>query len=210
MKPIMGSFGNLFRSACFLLAFAVFAIATATNAEAASPIDNVVLLTHDRGAGVPYYLRRAEDATRAPLKSFVKRPRSSFAKAQPRAPKKKITRCFHYVKKYLLEEGLVNGWLPGRSAFHAAKILPQHGFKNTGLKPHNSNIGDVCVYRGGKHGHGHIEVLTKEGWWYGYGFNTNSVQGRRFIGCYNKKGKVPSALPVQPPAHEIAGETDET
>jgi hypothetical protein len=186
----------------------VLASGAVTEANAVAGLEtHVALTTHDRGAGVPYYLRRSEDASRSPLKSFSKRPTRSFKVGKVR-PAKKIRRCYHYVKKYLLEEGLVAEYLPGRSAKMAAKILPKHGFKSTGLKPQESNVGDICVYKGGAHGHGHIEVLTKEGWWYGYGFIPHPVPGRRFVSCFNKKGKVPSALPVQPPAHEIAGETE--
>jgi hypothetical protein len=102
------------------------------------------------------------------------------------AIRKKMTYCYRYVKLYLLEHGMVNEYLPGGSAYMAATILPKYGFKKTGRKPSNAIVNDVCVYKGGPSGHGHIEVKTSKGWYYGYGYKKNPIQNRTFIGCFHK------------------------
>lgn len=100
--------------------------------------------------------------------------------------RKKMTYCYRYVKLYLLDKGLVKSYLPGASAYMAASILPKHGFKKVSRKPSNAIVNDVCVYRGGPSGHGHIEVMTSKGWYYGYGYKQSPIKNRTFIGCFHK------------------------
>lgn len=101
---------------------------------------------------------------------------------------RKMTYCYRYVKKYLIKIGKVKSYMPGASAYMAAKTLPQYGFRRTGLSPAQSKINDVCVYRGGRGGNGHIEVRVKGGWYYGYGIKKNPITRKNhpFIGCYRK------------------------
>lgn len=103
---------------------------------------------------------------------------------------KKMTYCYRYVKQYLLQTGQVKVYLPGGSAHNAAAILPKHGFRKTGHTASSAQNGEVCVYRGGNGGNGHIEVKRNGKWWYGYGFKDHPITPRNhpFIGCY-KKGK---------------------
>lgn len=100
--------------------------------------------------------------------------------------RKKMTYCFRYVKRYLLSTGQVDTYLPGVSAYMAAKILPQHGFSKTGNTPQTAKEGEVCVYAGGPNGHGHIEVKRNGKWWYGYGFLDQPIKGRKFLACFTK------------------------
>ena len=100
--------------------------------------------------------------------------------------KKIILRCYARVKKFLLRHQLVSDYLPGGSAKLAKKHLVQHGFQQV-IGPRSAPVGSVCVYKGGWHGHGHIEV--KRGarcWWYGYGCKSEPVKSRQLIGCYHK------------------------
>lgn len=99
---------------------------------------------------------------------------------------KKMTYCYRYVKQYLLKTGQVKVYLPGESAYMAAKILPKHGFRNSGHSPSSAKNGEVCVYSGGPKGHGHIEVKRNGKWWYGYGFLDNPIRNRKFIACFVK------------------------
>lgn len=102
------------------------------------------------------------------------------------ALRKKMTYCYRYVKQYLLKHGLVKVYLPGASAYMAAKELPKHGFKKVSRKPASAIVNDVCVYRGGPSGHGHIEVRTSKGWYYGYGYKASPIQNRTLISCFHK------------------------
>jgi hypothetical protein len=101
----------------------------------------------------------------------------------------RMTYCYRYVKKYLLKKGLVNSYLPGVSAFMAATVLPKHGFAKSNRKPSSAITYDVCVYKGGSSGHGHIEVLDPKGWYYGYGYFKNAIKNRIFLGCFYKSHK---------------------
>lgn len=100
--------------------------------------------------------------------------------------RKKMTYCYRYVKLYLLEHGMVKEYLPGGSAWMAATTLPKYGFKKSGRKPSNAIVNDVCVYKGGPSGHGHIEVKTAKGWYYGYGYKAAPIKNRIFMGCFHK------------------------
>jgi hypothetical protein len=100
--------------------------------------------------------------------------------------RRQMTYCYRHVKRYLLSTGQVKVYLPGVSAYMAAKILPRHGFRNTGRNPATARNGDVCVYAGGPKGHGHIEVKRNGKWWYGYGFKNRPIQNRKFLGCFAK------------------------
>jgi hypothetical protein len=98
----------------------------------------------------------------------------------------KMTYCYRYVKQYLLSHGMVNVYLPGGSAWMAASELPKHGFKKSSRKATSAIVNDVCVYKGGPSGHGHIEILTSKGWYYGYGYKSRPIQNRIFMGCFHK------------------------
>lgn len=98
----------------------------------------------------------------------------------------RMTYCYRYVKKYLLAKGFVDEYLPGVSAFMAATILPKYGFSKTNRVPAKAIKYDVCVYKGGPSGHGHIEVLDPKGWYYGYGYKKNPITNRIFIACFHK------------------------
>jgi hypothetical protein len=98
----------------------------------------------------------------------------------------KMTYCYRYVKQYLLSHGMVNVYLPGGSAWMAAAELPKHGFKKSNRRAASAIINDVCVYKGGPSGHGHIEILTSKGWYYGYGYKSHPIQNRIFMGCFHK------------------------
>jgi hypothetical protein len=95
-----------------------------------------------------------------------------------------MTYCYRYVKMYLLQTGKVRTYLPGTSAYMAARILPRYGFHRTGNGPQSAANGEVCVYAGGPRGHGHIEVKRNGKWWYGYGFKNSPISNRRFLGCF--------------------------
>jgi hypothetical protein len=101
-----------------------------------------------------------------------------------RGRRRGVTLCYRYVKLYLLRTGKVRTYLPGGSAYMAAGVLPRHGFRRTGTGPGGARVGDVCVYRGGRHGH--IEVLTSGGWYYGYGYKSAPISNRRFVACFRK------------------------
>lgn len=105
-----------------------------------------------------------------------------------RKARKKMTYCYRYVKQYLLKTGKVKTYLPGTSAYTAANTLPKYGFHKTGHSPATAQEGEVCVYRGGNGGNGHIEVKRGGKWWYGYGFKPNPItpNNHPFIGCYAK------------------------
>lgn len=98
----------------------------------------------------------------------------------------RMTYCYRYVKKYLLKKGFVDTYLPGASAYMAATILPQHGFTKSKRTPLQAKTYDVCVYKGGPSGHGHIEVRDPQGWYYGYGYKKQPIQNRTFLGCFFK------------------------
>lgn len=100
--------------------------------------------------------------------------------------RKKMTYCYKYVKLYLLNKGMVKSYLPGGSAYMAYNILPKHGFKKVSRKPANAIVHDVCVYKGGPAGHGHIEIKTSQGWYYGYGYKASPMKNRVFMGCFHK------------------------
>lgn len=100
--------------------------------------------------------------------------------------RKRMTYCFRYVKRHLMTTGQVNTYLPGERAFQAATILPKHGFRRTGSSPASAKNGEVCVYSGGPQGHGHVEVKKNGKWWFGYGYNSQPMSGRKFIACFNK------------------------
>lgn len=102
------------------------------------------------------------------------------------ARKRRMTYCYKYVKQYLLSTGQVKTYLPGESAYMAYNILPKHGFRKTGHTPATAQNGEVCVYSGGRQGHGHIEVKRNGRWWYGYGFLPNPMKNRKFLGCFAK------------------------
>jgi tartrate dehydratase beta subunit/fumarate hydratase class I family protein len=99
----------------------------------------------------------------------------------------RMTYCYKYVKQYLLKKKLVSVYLPGGSAYMAATILPKYGFTKVSRKPSQAIVHDVCVYKGGPSGHGHIEVKTSSGWYYGYGYKKAPIKNRIFIGCFHKK-----------------------
>lgn len=109
-----------------------------------------------------------------------------YERSMPTMRVERMTYCYRYVKKYLLKVGLVKVYLPGASAYMAAKILPKHGFKKVSRKPSQAINHDVCVYKGGPAGHGHIEVKRPQGWYYGYGFKKSPIKNRIFIGCFHK------------------------
>lgn len=100
--------------------------------------------------------------------------------------RKGMTYCYRYVKQYLIKTGKVKVYLPGNSAWMASRELPKHGFRLTGHSPATAANGEVCVYRGGPRGHGHIEVKINGKWWYGYGYIGHPIRNRVFIGCYAK------------------------
>jgi hypothetical protein len=97
-----------------------------------------------------------------------------------------VTHCFANVKKYLLQKHLVDERLKGGSAWMAGRDLVQRGFEKIEGGPAATEVNDICVYRGGWHKHGHVEVRVEKGWWYGYGIKPKPVVGRNLIGCYRK------------------------
>jgi hypothetical protein len=102
-----------------------------------------------------------------------------------------MTYCFRYVKQYLLKTGEVPVYLPGVPAWSAESTLPQYGFQVTGHDPTTAGTNEICVYKGGKGGNGHIEIHRPEGWWYGYGFSQLSMEQvspekHKFVACYAK------------------------
>ncbi len=98
----------------------------------------------------------------------------------------RMTYCYRYVKKYLLKKGFVDTYLPGVSAYMAVTILPKHGFSKSKRTPAQAKTYDVCVYKGGPSGHGHIEVRDPQGWYYGYGYKNQPIKNRTFLGCFFK------------------------
>jgi hypothetical protein len=104
--------------------------------------------------------------------------------------KKRMTYCYRFVKQYLLKKKMVPVYLSGGSAWMASLSLPKYGFKKVARNQHNAKLNDVCVYRGGKGGNGHIEIKLAGGWWYGYGFHgpitDRLAANHKLIGCYAK------------------------
>lgn len=109
-----------------------------------------------------------------------------YEKSMPTMRVERMTYCYKYVKQYLLKVGLVKVYLPGGSAYMAANILPKHGFKKVARKPSQAIKHDVCVYKGGPSGHGHIEIMTSKGWYYGYGYKKSPIKNRVLMGCFHK------------------------
>lgn len=104
-----------------------------------------------------------------------------------RLAKRRMTYCYRFVKQYLLSHHMVPVYLPGGSAWMAASILPRYGFKRTGHTPQTAGLNEVCVYRGGRGGNGHIEIRLPGGWWYGYGYHGPiSRVNHPFIACFKK------------------------
>ncbi len=99
-----------------------------------------------------------------------------------------MTYCYRYVKQYLMKVGLMKTYLPGGSAYMAAKTLPRYGFHKTGSGPESAQINDVCVYHGGRGNNGHIEVRVAGGWYWGYGIKPHSITrvNHPFLGCFRK------------------------
>ncbi|MTI17865.1 hypothetical protein E1162_11515 [Rhodobacteraceae bacterium RKSG542] len=101
-----------------------------------------------------------------------------------------MTYCYRYVKKALLKKGLVESYLPGRSAYMAKSELPKHGFKRLRVShPDKAKDGSVCVYdRDRRNVHGHIEIKRNDDcYWYGYGCKAKSMyDSRDFYDCYSK------------------------
>lgn len=111
--------------------------------------------------------------------------------ARHKRHKRHMTYCYRYVKEYLLHSGKVPIYLPGGSAWMAASMLPHYGFRRTGHNGHSARLGEVCVYRGGNGGNGHIEVKRAGGWWYGYGYHRGPITDRlarnhRLVACFSK------------------------
>ncbi len=102
------------------------------------------------------------------------------------AARRKMTYCYRFVKQHLLKTGKVRVYLPGVSAWMAYRELPKHGFRLTGHSPANAANGEVCLYKGGRQGHGHIEIKINGKWWYGYGYLNQPMRGRIFMGCFAK------------------------
>lgn len=101
-----------------------------------------------------------------------------------------MTYCYRYVKQYLLSHKLVPIYLPGGSAWQSASLLPQYGYQVTS-GPEGASRGTICVYRGGKGGNGHIEILLDQGWWYGYGYSATPMSqlapaNHQLIACFSK------------------------
>lgn len=95
---------------------------------------------------------------------YVETEVAGKSKAKRRG-KKKVGSCYRQVKLYLQRTGKVKAYLPGGSAYMAAGVLPKYGFRKTGNRPSSASLGEVCVYSGGWHGHGHIEVKVRGGWY---------------------------------------------
>jgi hypothetical protein len=104
--------------------------------------------------------------------------------------KKRMTYCYRFVKQMLLKKKMVPVYLPGGSAWMASVYLPKYGFKKTGHNGHTAQLNEVCVYRGGKGGNGHIEIKLPSGWWYGYGYHgpitDRLAANHKLVGCYKK------------------------
>lgn len=102
--------------------------------------------------------------------------------------KRSTGECYRYVKRGLLQGGVVGHYLPGGSASDAANVLPQNGFtKLPSNNPYAAPAGAVIVYGGGKHGH--IEMRTSDGGFVSdyYSKNARSDAGtRHVIGIYTK------------------------
>ncbi len=112
----------------------------------------------------------------------------SLSEDAARGRKRKMTYCYRYVKQYLLKHKLVKIYLPGGSAWMAAGELPKHGFHKIAGGPESARVHDVCVYRGGNGGNGHVEVRVPGGWYYGYGVKPNTINRSThpFLGCFRK------------------------
>lgn len=132
-------------------------------------------------------LTAVEDSDYTNEETSAYSPNDSYADMVRKA-KKKMTYCYRYVKQYLLKTGKVKTYLPGVSAHMAGSTLPKYGFRKTGHTASTAQEGEVCVYRGGNGGNGHIEVKRNGKWWYGYGFKSTPITPRNhpFVGCYAK------------------------
>ncbi len=114
--------------------------------------------------------------------------RGQLHRSKVKAKKRRMTYCYRFVKKYLMETGKVPVYLSGGSAYMAPAQLMKYGFKKIAETPSHVRTEDVCVYRGGNGGNGHIEVFTKKGWYYGYGYLSHPISraNHPFVGCYRK------------------------
>lgn len=97
-----------------------------------------------------------------------------------------MTYCYRFVKEYLLSHHLVRTYLPGGSAYMAAKILPKYGFHRVNETPAHAKLNDLCVYHGGRGDNGHVEVKVAGGWYYGYGVIPHPIHNHPFLGCFRK------------------------
>lgn len=141
-----------------------------------------VVVDNNSESGSEVYYMKAQDLAQISMKEVTESDDSDWSVLR----EARMTYCYKYVKQYLLKIGLVKTYLPGGSAYMAANILPKYGFKKVSRKPSQAIVNDVCVYKGGPSGHGHIEIKTSKGWYYGYGYKANPIQNRIFTGCFHK------------------------
>ncbi|MFA6080523.1 MAG: hypothetical protein WC753_03545 [Candidatus Gracilibacteria bacterium] len=139
---------------------------------------------------------------RGPLKDLpkgTKGPPSLLAKLakQGTNPGGSTGTCYKSVKNHLCAAGYVESSykMTQGSAQNAASDLQSIGFSNVGPNIGNAQVGDVCVYSGGAHGH--IEIKTGDG--YASDFFASHPSGRKLIGVW----RPPVSAPVSP--QDIAG-----
>ncbi len=140
--------------------------------------------------GAPELEEALADYVYLPAREASNKKSARRAKSRVKRRRSRMTYCYRNVKKYLLKAGMVKKYLPGSSAYMAAKTLPKHGFKRLHVDhPKDAEKGAVCVYKSSrKQRHGHIEVKKDKGcWWYGYGCKAKSMYGKRpFYDCFTK------------------------
>lgn len=134
--------------------------------------------------------------------SSSKEVQDTIAHAMRKKRSRSTGNCYRYVKRALLNGGLIDDYFWSKSAKNAGPFLRERGFVNLMdnplirdriKSPYDAPPGAVLVYSGGTHGH--IEIRTENGFVSDYyaatarsGAETNGLRGvgRTLIGVYYK------------------------
>ena len=85
--------------------------------------------------------------------------------ADERAHAHSKARCWHYVKEALVAAGAVSSYPRTAYARQASEeLVRNYGFKKLSVRdPYQAPVGAVLVYTHGRHGAGHVEIRTRNG-----------------------------------------------
>jgi hypothetical protein len=85
--------------------------------------------------------------------------------ADERANARSKHRCWHYVKQALVASGAITSYPRTANARQAGEeLVRDYGFRRLPMRdPYDAPLGAVLVYSHGRHGAGHVELRTKNG-----------------------------------------------